>query len=77
MHELSGRMRAIVKAFFSDDQDLTADEIDILKRYMAQWIAAMPQQPPSWRRELAVIQTKDELKRYNWKLVSDYSIDAF
>jgi len=77
MNELSGRMRAIVKAFFNEDQELTADEIDVLKRYLAQWIAAMPKQPPRWRQELAACQTKKDLKAYNWKLVRDYAIDAF
>jgi len=77
MHELSGRMRAIVKAFFSEDQNLTADEIDVLKRYLAQWIAAMPAQPPNWRKELAACQTKQDLRSFNWKLVSDHAIDAF
>jgi len=77
MNELSGRMRAIVKAFFSEDQALNADEIDVLKRYLAQWIAALPKQPPNWRRELAACQTKEDLRRFNWELVSNYGIDAF
>jgi len=76
-HELTGRMRAIVKAFFSERSDLTAEEIDILKKYLAQWIAGMPVQPPRWRQDLAACTTKAELKAYNWKLVNEYGIDAF
>jgi len=77
MHEQSGRMREIVRKLFSKDQDLTDQEIDILKWYIEQFVDAMPHKPPQWRERLAACTTKKDLKEYNWMLVSDYTINPF
>ena len=77
MHEVTGRMRAIVLKFFKTPQDLTNRELEILKWYIDQWIDAMPHRPPQWREQLARCKNGQDLKEYTWILTRDYAIDPF
>lgn len=77
MHEQSGRMEGIVKKFLTENEELTSEEIEILKWYIDQWVDAMPVKPPKWREKLAKCNSKKELRDYNWMLVRDYCIDPF
>jgi len=77
MNEQTGLLKEIVMKFFSVDQELTEQELEILKWYIGQFVDAMLFRPPKWCEKLAACLTKKDLKRYNWWLVSEYAIDPF
>jgi len=74
-HEVTGRMREIVRKFF-ENEPLDARELEVLRGYVHQWVVAMPHKPEDYNRILEMSQ--DELKRYIWEvLVTEYAIDPF
>lgn len=78
VNETTGTMRAIVSKCLSDDDDLTADELDVLTWYVRQWIdGVVPLPPPDYEQCLLGIRTKGDLRRYLHELLRDYGIDVF
>ena len=75
MHEQSGRMRQIVKKFLQN-QELTPEELLIVRWYVFQWVDAMPRKPRDYDKILKMDQST--LKSYTYHvLVSEYAIDPF
>jgi len=75
MHERSGRMRQIVKKFLQN-QELTPEELLVIRWYVFQWVDAMPRRPRDYDKILEMDQST--LKSYTYHvLVSEYAFDPF
>ncbi len=74
MHEVTGRMTAIVMKFL-EGQPLTYPELDKLRWYVHQWVDGMPRKPPDYKCILHMSQ--EELKNYCFETLLDYGIDPF
>jgi hypothetical protein len=72
LQEQSGKMKQIIQKFLND-QDLNQYELEVLRWYYHQWVAAMPSRPDDYNRIL--IMSQRELKLYNMKLLNEYGID--
>lgn len=70
-------MRKIVLKFFSEDQELTREELDILKWHIGRFLSIRPHKPPGWKERLASCSTKEELKQFTRMLDRDYGLDPF
>lgn len=80
LNEQSGILKEAVEAFFSDE-DMSSEDIEILKAYISQWLEP-PMLIPANERvrlkdELSQITTKKGLKEFHWQLVNEYFIDCF
>lgn len=75
MHELTGKMREIVKKFLDEQSrlNMTDPEKEIMRWYVWQWVYAMPSKPLDFDR----IKTMDMnvLLDYIWEELLDYGID--
>jgi hypothetical protein len=72
MHETSGKMKEIVMKFL-ENESLNLYELEVLRWYFYQWIAAMPSKPDDFSKVL--LMTQEELKFYNMDLLNKYGID--
>ncbi len=57
MHEVTGEMTRIVKEFL-EEKNLILINLNRLRFYMYQWVAAMPDKPPTYQNILMMSQAE-------------------
>ncbi len=72
LQEKSGKMKAIVGKFL-ENEPLNEYELEILRWYFYQWVAAFPTKPDDFAGIL--LMSQEELRLYNMRLLNDYGID--
>ncbi len=72
LQEESGRMKAIIGKFL-ENEPLEEPELEILRWYFYQWVAAFPTKPDDFAQIL--LMSQEELRLYNMRLLNDYGID--
>lgn len=75
MHEKTGKMKQIVLDFLNDKK-LSQDDLNILKKYIIQWIQATSiTSPPNYEARIKQFN-EEQLHEFILELL-DYGIDPF